>query len=323
MSGRRVLGAVAAAAGALVLVLSTTAVPAHGQAPDDVGWWFALKSHAVPVAPPAPPNVPDGGLYIQQDPDGPAAVGAIRAAIEGSTGATLTLAAAQGSTTTLGAPVQACATTTAWQPALPAPGYWEDRPEPAKPCVPGTVSTDGKYVAFHFGNAFLSSGVLDVVLLPADGATPFAIAFDPPAPDSLKVETAPSTDAGSAYSPPPESSDVPSDASSSLASPPFTVAAPTSPSSPATTAVPAVSQPVAVAPSVVRALGDADRGERVLSLTGASLLLVGWWLLSSRRTRAPRRVGALGGEGVVAVETRTLGIGRFARPREGTANALR
>jgi hypothetical protein len=190
--------------------------------------------------------------------------------------------------------------------------------------VPGTVSTDGAYVAFHFGSAFLSGGVLDVVLLPVEGSAPFAIAFDPPAPDSLKVETAPSTDYG-AYAPPPESSDVPSDASASLASPPFTVAGPTSPSTPATTAVPAISQPVAVAPGLVHAIGgDADRGERVLSLTGASLLLVGWWLLSSRRTRAPQRVGALGGEAAAPVaEIRTLGIGRFARPREGTANALR
>ncbi|MEN3272658.1 MAG: hypothetical protein V7636_1419 [Actinomycetota bacterium] len=318
------LGVVAAAAGALAVVLSTTTLPAHGQAPDDVGWWFALKSHAVPVAPPAPPNVPAGGLYVQQDPDGPAAVGAIRANVEGSTGVTLTLQAAQGSTTTLGAPVQACATTSPWQPELPAPGYWEDRPEPTKSCVPGTVSTDGAYVAFHLGSAFLSSGVLDVVLLPEDGAAPFAIAFDPPAPDSLKVETAPSTDDGSAYSPPPESSDVPSDASATLASPPFTVAGPTS-ASPATTAVPAVDQPVAVAPSLLDAVGgDADRGERVLSLTGASLLLVGWWLLSTRRTRGPRRVGGLSAEAAVPVAAvRTVGIGRFARPREGTASALR
>jgi len=319
-----------AAAGALVLVLSTTALPAHGQAPDDVGWWFELKSNAVPVAPPAPPNVPDGGLYVQEDPDGPAAIGAIRANVEGSTGATLTLQAAQGSTTTLGAPVQACATTSPWQPPLPAPGYWEERPEAGKPCVPGTVSTDGAYVAFHFSGEFTSAGVLDVVLVPADGATPFAIAFDKPAPDSLKVETAPSTDSGSAYAPPPETSDVPSDASATLASPPFTVASPVSPSTPATTAVPAVSQPVAVAPSIVHAVGgDADRGERVLSLTGASLLLVGWWLLSSRRTRLPRRIGSLAGgttagaAAAPAASARTVGIGRFARPRDGTASALR
>jgi hypothetical protein len=227
----------------------------------------------------------------------------------------------------LGAPVQACATTSPWQPELPAPGYWEDRPEATKTCVPGTVSTDGAYVAFHFSSAFVSTGVLDVVLLPADGATPFAIAFDPPGSDSMTVQTAPASDAGSAYEPAPEPS---SDATATLASPPFTVAGPTSPSTPATpatTAVPAVDQPVAVVPNLVHALsGDADRGERVLSLSGASLLLVGWWLLSSRRTRPPRRVGALGGAGAAAAPieaTRTVGIGRFARPRDGTASALR
>jgi len=326
VNGRRITGAVAAATGALVLVLSTTAIPAHGQAPDDVGWWFVAKSHTVPVAPPAPPNVPDGGLYVQQDPDGPAAVGAIRANVEGATGATLTLKAAQGSTTTLGAPVQACATTSPWQPPLPAPGYWEDRPEAGTSCVPGTVSTDGAYVAFHFSGALLADGALDVVVLPVDGATPFAIAFDKPAPDSLTTQTAPSTDVDSAYSTP--ALDSSPAATATLASPPFTVAGPmsiASPSSPTTTA-PTSRPQVAVVPSVLNPLGgDADRGERVASLTGASLLLVGWWLLSTRRARLPQRVGALavGGVATVDVPTRTVGIGRFARPREGTASALR
>ena len=307
----------------LALVLSTTALPAHGQAPDDVAWWFAAKSHALPVAPPAPPNVPAGGLYVQQDPDGPAAIGALRANVDGATGVTLTLQAAQGSTTTLGAPVQACATTSPWQPELPAPGYWEDRPEATKTCVPGTVSTDGAYVAFHFGSAFVSSGVLDVVLLPAEGATPFAIAFDPPAPDSMAVETAPATGGSTAYEPPPEES--PSPATDALASPPFTVAGPTSQVSPSTTAVPAANAPVAAAPTLVHVVGgDADRGERVLACTGASLLIVGWWLLSTRRTRPPRRVGALAGGAVAPLAaTRTVGIGRFARPRDGAASALR
>jgi hypothetical protein len=326
VSGRRIVGGVAAIAGALGLVLSTTAAPAHGQAPDDVGWWFALKSHAVPVAPPAPPNVPDGGLYVQEDPDGPAAVGALRANVDGASSVTLTLAAAQGSTTTLGAPVQACSTMTPWQPPLPAPGYWEERPEATTSCVPGTVSTDGAYVAFHFGGTFLSSGVLDVVIVPAAGATPFAIAFDKPAPDSLTVQAAPATDTSGAYEPP--ASDAPSVGSATLASPPFTVAgstSPASPASPATPAVPGASAPVAAVASPVRALGgDADRGERVLAFGGASLLLVGWWLLSTRRTRPPRRVGALAGGSVAPVEAvRTVGIGRFARPREGTASALR
>ena len=322
MSGRRLLGSVMAAAGALVLVLSTTALPAHGQAPDSVGWWFVAKSHALPVAPPAPPNVPDGGLYVQQDPDGPGAISAIRANVDGASSATLLLKAAQGSSTTLGAPVQACATTTDWQPELPAPGYWEDRPEASKPCVPGTVSTDGAYVAFKLGSSFVSSRGLNVVIVPVDGATPFAIAFDKPAADSLTVQTAPATDFTSPYSPPV--TDAPSDATATLVSPPFTVA---SPSSPTTTVAPAVNAPVAVAtPALPHPLGgDADRGERVLSLSGASLLLVGWWLLSTRRTRAPRRVGALAGGATTATvaPVRTVGIGRFARQREGTASALR
>jgi hypothetical protein len=316
-----VVGACIVAAGVVLLLFSTTALPANGQEPDAVGWWYRLKSHALPVAPPAPPNVPAGGLYVEQDPDGPGAVSAVRARVAGSIGATLTLTAAQGSTTTLGAPVQACTATSAWEPALPAPGYWEDAPTHGTTCAPGTVSTDGKYVAFHFSGAFLSTEVLDVVIAPEDGAPPFAIAFDPPGSDSLTVETAPAelaappVTSSSTFTPEPSSG-------APLASPPFTVAAPTSPSPATTVASPVAAPPAVVVPVASLVSGDPDHAERAAALAGASCILVGWWLLSGRRARAPQRV-AIRDEPAVVAHVRTGGIGRFARPRERAVSAIR
>lgn len=310
--------------GTVVLVVSFTASPAHGQAPDQTGWWFELKSKTLPVAV-IMPTVPDGGLYVQQGPDGnPMAFGAVRYRVPSAASATLTLAAAQGSTTTLGAPLQACATTSTWIPPLPAPGYWEEAPTYGKTCSPGAVSSDGKYVAFLFGPEFLATGALDVAIVPKDGASPFAIAFDKPAGDSLVVKSAPY---GTPTTTPPPTFAAPAGGGGPgpIALPPVTVALAVTP-----TTVPSVVQPMTVAQQVFDAagLGDPDRGERMAALFGSSAILVGWWLLSSRRARTPQLVGALVGGGAVvdsAAEAtgRVGGVGRFARTRERNARALR
>ncbi|MEA3019497.1 MAG: hypothetical protein QOI47_1021 [Actinomycetota bacterium] len=323
----RLVGVASITLGTLVLVLGFTVTPAHGQAPDQTGWWFEAKMKTLPVAPPAPPNVPAGGLYVQQGPDGnPVAYSALRYVVADASSATLTLTAAQGSTTTLGAPLQACATSTAWSPPLPAPGYWEDRPTYGKTCAPGTVSTDGKYVAFLLGSRFSGTGALDIAIVPTDGATPFAIAFDPPAKDSLVVKQA------SPEFPPPSDSSYStpsSDGSASFAAPPFTVAPGNVATATAPTA-PSVARPSPIAQTglQVPGLGDPDHGERMAALVGSSAIIIGWWLLSSRRSRVPRLVGALAGGGVmtdapVVATSRMGGVGRFARTRERSARALR
>ena len=324
---RRVLGVASLVLGTTVLVLGFAITPAHGEAPDQSGWWFELKTKAVPVAPPAPPNVPADGLYVQQGPEGTEAFSALRYVLPEGASATLTLTAAQGSTTTLGAPLQACATTTTWTPPLPAPGYWEDRPSYAKTCTPGTVSTDGKYVAFLLAPPILVDGVIDVAIVPTDGAAPFAIAFDNPGPDGLVVKQG----APSFSEPPPAAYEPPaSDSTATLDAPPFTVvpSAPAAVTTSTTVAAPAVQQsPVA---SLLQSAGvdDPDRAERMAALGGSSAIVVGWWLLSSRRSRVPRLVGALAGGGVIADAPvvslgRVGGVGRFARARERNARALR
>lgn len=323
---RRRLGAGAIALGVIVLVLGSSMQPASGQAPDQVGWWYELNSKALPIGAPAPPTVPEGGIYVQQGPDGPMAFGALRFRVTDAASATLTLTTAQGSTTTLGAPLQACATTSAWDAPLPAPGYWEDAPEHGTACTPGVVSTDGKYVAFLFGTLFVTTGLIDVAVVPEDGAPPFAIAFERPADDSLVVKSAPPSFATPSEPPttfsPPATTPAPT-----VASPPFTLAAPTAP----TSAAPQVAAPPTVAQTVLRAagFGDPDRGARMAALSGASLIIVGWWLLSSRRVRMPQLIGALGAGGGMVVDVpmaamaRTGGVGRFSRVRERNARALR
>jgi hypothetical protein len=282
----------------------------------------------LPVAPPVP-TVPDGGLFVQQAPDGPAAIGAVRYRTPSAASATLTLAAAQGSTTTLGAPVQACATSSSWVPPLPAPGYWEDAPKFGKTCSPGAVSSDGKFVAFIFGPEYLSNGALDVAIVPKDGASPFAIAFDKPAPDSLVVKIAP------AGTPTTVANPVTTVATGGggggvvkppAASPSVSVAPVPTP----TTAAAAGDNRSSVANTVLKVagLGDPDRGERAAALGGASAIVVGWWLLSTRATRMPQLLGALSGAGA-AVEvlpdpkSRIGGVGRFARRRSTNPSALR
>jgi hypothetical protein len=319
------------ALGTILLTLGLSASPVHGQAPDQVGWWFELKTRALPVAP-VVPVVPDGGMLVQQAPNSsPSAFGAVRYRTPSAASATLTLAAAQGSTTTLGAPLQACATSSAWVPPLPAPGYWEDAPKYGKSCSPGAVSSDGKFVAFIFGPEFLSKGALDVAIVPKDGATPFSIAFDKPAADSLVVKLAPAGTPTTVAHPVTTIAGGVSGGGGGGGKAP-TVGSPSvvAPSGTPTTTAPASDNRPSVADSVLKVagLGDPDRGERAVALSGASALVVGWWLLSTRATRMPHLLGALAGGGAAAdvvpdTKTRIGGVGRFARKRTTNPSALR
>jgi hypothetical protein len=76
----------------------------------------------------------------------------------------------------------------------------------------------------------------------------------------------------------------------------------------------------------VAGLGDPDRGERAVALAGASAIVVGWWLLSTRAVRMPRLLGAMAGGGsevAAAPKLHIAGVGRFARGRTSPARHLR
>jgi hypothetical protein len=325
---RRSVGLLLIALGTIAVSLSFSASPADAQAPDQAGWWFELKTKAVPV-PIAVPTVPDGGLFVQQGPNGPTAYGAVRARVPGVASVTLILTAAQGSTTTLGAPLQACATSAQWAPTSPAPGDWEDAPKYGNPCTFGAVSSDGKAVAFYFETQFFPSGVLDVAIVPRDGATPFAIAFDKPAGDSIttKVATVP---APSPITKPPAAGNPAPVSSGGGKSP--TVASPVATPAPTpTTLVRSDAGRAPIANNVLKlaGLGDPDRGARAASLGGASVIVVGWWLLSTQSVRLPRLLGGMGGavatddDAIPATSTRMGGVARFARKRDRNPLKLR
>jgi hypothetical protein len=88
-----------------------------------------------------------------------------------------------------------------------------------------------------------------------------------------------------------------------------------------------------VATSVLNAvgLGDADRGARMASLGGASLIVIGWWLLSTRAVPLPRLLGGVGASARAAGDNespadamaRIGGVGRFSRTRDRNPLRLR
>jgi hypothetical protein len=298
----------------------------NADAPQQAGWWFELQTKTLPAPLPAVPVVPDGGLFVQQGPQGPTAYGALRYRVTDAETGLLTLAAAQGSTTSLGAPLQGCATSSSWQQSPTAPGNWEDAPKYGNPCSPGRISTDGKFVAFAFDSSFFKNGLLDVAIVPIDGASPFAIAFDKPTADSLAIQ---------ATRPPvaPVTTVAPvASAPSGVASPVVVGGAKTPPVAPvAPTAVVATNESrpsIANSALNIVGLGDPDRGERAAALGGASAIVVGWWLLSTQAVPTPRLLGGLRGApaedgGRKEPPARMGGVGRFARRRDKNALSLR
>jgi hypothetical protein len=331
---RRLAGAMSIAVGMSALGLGLFASPVQAEAPSQTGWWFQLQTKTIPAPLPSLPTVPAGGIYVQQGASGPSAYGAVRYAVSGASTATLTLAAAAGSTTSLGAPLQACATSASWKPPTAEPGNWEDRPAFDKPCTPGKISSDGKVVAFFLDAPYFRGGAIDVAIVPVDGAPPFAIAFDKPADDSLTIVPAAGQSSATANPIAPAAGNtsavIPSGGRSPSA--PITpVVKPATPAAPAASAAAPDRSNLATSVLNVAGLGDPDRGERAAALAGASAIVVGWWLLSTRTVRAPALLGALAGGGASAVDApagpaRTTflgGVGRFAKERDTASRSLR
>jgi len=331
MRRRRQLGVGFLAFGVFALALVFSASPVQAEAPSKTGWWFELQSKSLPAALPAPPVVPDGGLYVQQGPNGAVAYGAVHYTATNAMSATLTLKTAPGSPTQLPTTaVEACVTSSSWNAPKQSPGAWEDAPKYGDPCTPGKIATDNSAVAFFFNSPFFTKSGLDVAIVPIQGSNPFALAFDKPASDSLKVTTKPSglspvATPPTTYTPPASGTASPAVASGSAAA--------AKPSAPAAPAAPAASDDrSSVATNVLNVAGlcDPDRGERAVALAGASAIVIGWWLLSTRATRLPQLLGALGGGRVAAVDAAPIapkvhvgGVGRFARKRTTSARRLR
>lgn len=277
------------------------------------------------------PGVPEGGLWVANDPTGPVAISALR--YRGDIGSgELTLRFASGSTTV--GPVIACPALSTFEPV--AGGAWRDRP--AHDCdrlsLTGRLTTDGSGLSFTIPQGFLPFGerVLDIVVLPARTAgDPFSLYFEPPGEDSFEVF--------SGQMLPPEEAELPEVDPLTLPTTPPPVESPsfdggvsapidapvlevpeTTPTEPSEEAAP-LPQPVA---EVFEPFTESRAG-RILAMVILLAMGGGLWWLSGQPIRQPRLLGALGGGAVPVVATTSetgRGIGRFRRERTAPPNRL-
>lgn len=185
-----------------LLLVAAPAVADEAQL-DDHGWWWRVQTGATEL--PAPPFVPEDGMAVSRDVDGPSAVAAVRYEVgdEELTAATLVLevASEQGGDV---AAIRACPAASPWQGA--SAGLWDERPE--ADCEAGEVSGSADEETWSFEVSPLAAdGVIDIVLLPEEaseeaadggddplgggsddgGAAPFQVSFEPPQDESLET----------------------------------------------------------------------------------------------------------------------------------------
>lgn len=227
------------------------AVPAHAAAPAKDGWWTVTNT-GFGVAPPAPPQVPSGGLYIENGFTGPTAISALTFQVgAGDEVGSITLKVAGNPVIT--SPPVACPITPAGQNYKPAQGGpWTEAPayDCTKSQVAGTVSSNSTTVTFAAG-PLLENGTVAAVI--KAGGTADRVAFDQPGPDTLQVTPAGEPSGGATGAP----AGTPADqgASSPVGTGDngsFGSAAPAAPSSPLSLipAAPAAGTPPAIAPGV-------------------------------------------------------------------------
>lgn len=273
------------------------------------------------------PAVPEGGLWVSNDPSGPRAVSALR--FRGDIGSgELTLTIAPGST--VAGPVVACPIISDWSPG--PEGAWRDRP--AIDCdrfeLGGKYSSDSTQMVFTIPQGFTEFGerAVDIGLRPAVGAGDiFDLYFEAPDADSFEVFQG--------QQPPPPASTLPEPEESSLPTtrPPSTSGQASSP----TTAVPTTTTDDEAAGPVDMTGGDGpvpapvadvvepfteSRASRIFAVTLLLLLGLGLWYLSNQEVRQPRLLGGLSRArdataAAPATPTAARGIGRFRRERTG------
>jgi hypothetical protein len=322
-------------AGTLGQESSAVALDAHG-------WWN--KAQALPAegdptglgvttvpTVPAPPSVPEDGLYVSNDASGAAAIAAVRYGIGEPAGGTLTLHLAEGSTLTGAEEIVACPAQGGFEPAQN--GRWDAKPayDEAQCTVEGVASDAGDVVTFAVTSSFASSlGDVAVVVAPKPGsATPFSLAFVAPTDADFAVSGGGGS-SSSAYSPPATFSS----GSGSSFSAPSGSGSFTAPSAPSiatpTTVAPSAEVAAPGAPVATTPVADVAPESKPGQLAAIALLVaIGgalWWL-SSRPQRTPRLLGSIGSgaapvENVLVRTSRPRGVGRFARPRSAPPTAI-
>lgn len=280
-------------------------------------------------APPTPnPTVPEGGLWVANDPAGAIAISALR--FRGDIGAgELTLRFAPGSTAV--GPVVVCPALSQFEPV--AGGAWRDRP--AHDCdrlsLTGRLTPEGTGLQFTIPQGFLPFGerVLDIIVLPDETrGDPFSLYFEPPGADTLVV-----TQGQELPPPPPELADpdpatlpVPAfEAPAAVEVPTFDAPVATVPEAPEEVAEAPVAAPEPVA-TVLEPFTE-SRTARIISVVVLLAMGATLWRFGGEPIRHPRLLGALAGTAPALVDLAgdpgaAGGIGRFRRLRAGPPTRL-
>jgi hypothetical protein len=189
--GLRIAGSAAAAAG--IAVLSTSGIHALAAAPLKYGWWSATNAGA-PITPPAPPDVPAKGLYVENGFSGATAIAALSFSVPTSAKVGALTLTTTGSPVINAAPL-ACpidAKSVSYRPS--EDGQWAQRPSyDCTHAVKGTVSSDKKTVTFA-ATSLVRAGSLAVAIVA--GGTADRIPFQQPAATALTLTSAPAGSSG-------------------------------------------------------------------------------------------------------------------------------
>ena len=297
---------------------------------DAVGWWWRPQTTSLPARLPGPPYVGAEQLLVEGQPQDANAMAAMRFTLaEGEGSPVLTLEPASTSAPLpADAVVLACRAAGPWAPD--AVGPWEAKPVvDCATSVQGIPSGDGG-LTFALTPLVGEGGSLDIVLTPgrvaggpegANGST-FSLVLDKPGPEVLATTPGATpvggsfgNDAISSPSADPTGAIDYSGGSSAFAGPSAFTPPDAAAAAPALTPqeqVPLVTQ---TGPGVQAASSSYDGGTRAL---GVIVLVLGlalafWsWGVPLQRMRpateeAPETMG---------------GLGRFARPRQGTPPSL-
>lgn len=271
------------------------------------------------------PAVPEGGLWVANDPTGPIAISALR--YRGDIGAgELLLEFAPGSTTV--GPVVACPALSEFAPGPEQP--WSDRP--AHDCkrlsLSGRVTPDGTGMQFTIPQGFVPFGerILDIVILPdPSSGDPFSLYFQAPDESSLDISQGQQLPAPPPALPDPDPFTLPTTLPPTVDTPAADVSTavpPVETTAPPTSEVAAPSAPTPIA-DVLEPFTE-SRFARIVAVAVLLALGAGLWFFGGAPTRAPRLLGALAGDTPVIVDqpSQGRGIGRFQRARVGPPNRL-
>ena len=193
----------------VLAVAAVLAIPgataAHAESADATGWWWRAQTGQGPSLP-APPNVPEDGLFVMSDPSGEQAIAAVAVQRPDAvvTGLTFEVSGRRGTLQLVACPAKAT-----WEPAVAGP--WPERPPPdcERAAVEGVVAEDGGTVTFPLnGSGLGEDGAIDVVISGAPGATFSAVLTAPEGGPIATKPAAPTTGSPSA----PASGGAPSSA---------------------------------------------------------------------------------------------------------------